>query len=252
MISYRISFVLIAFFGFLCVVCFFPSNCNACVVFFFYFLSSYGFTLHSFFSQDIWRAYQIRMRSSGLFAVLLIQWLLPGITCLSLLEQMVNDKLISCNVARDELTCAVIDETVKNYYRPDLDLTGPIPNIFCQLTTLVGISFNNNLLTGQIPKCFNMLVNLSYVYISSNQLTGPFPELTSLISMKEFYLSGNLLTGRLPDSIASAWPLMRKFGIHSNKFIGQLPTSYGTWTNLEVAQFNNNAFVGSIPMSYGR
>lgn len=77
------------------------------------------------------------------------------------------------------------------YLRIDGSLTGPIPDIFENMTALVEVRLNGNYFTSTIPSSFSRLSNLQHLGLSSNRLTGSVPDMfhnmSELVDINLFY-----------------------------------------------------------------
>ena len=96
-------------------------------------------------------------------------------------------------------------------------LTGPIPWIIFNMSSLKALGFSDNELSGSLPDqiCRNLGV-LEGLHLSGNKLSGPFP---------------------------SQWSQCKELQILSlsyNLFIGSIPTSIGILTKLNVLYLGNN------------
>jgi len=67
-------------------------------------------------------------------------------------------------------------------------LTGPIPEVIGQLTTLQYLNLGENQLTGSIPDVIGQLTDLQFLYLENNQLTGEVHP--SLFQLRYVQVSG--------------------------------------------------------------
>ena len=84
-------------------------------------------------------------------------------------------------------------------------LTGPIPWIIFNMSSLKTLAFTYNELSGSLPDqiCRNLGV-LEGLYLSGNKLSGPFPSKWSQCKeLQMLSLSFNLFTGSIPTSIGN-------------------------------------------------
>ncbi|KAJ0935492.1 putative leucine-rich repeat-containing, plant-type, leucine-rich repeat domain superfamily [Helianthus annuus] len=76
---------------------------------------------------------------------------------------------------------------------------GEIPNIICNLKSLMVLNLSNNNLSGQIPYALGNLVAMEALDLSRNQLEGEIPQsVKNLNFLSSFNLSQNHLVGRIP------------------------------------------------------
>ncbi|RDY04659.1 putative LRR receptor-like serine/threonine-protein kinase, partial [Mucuna pruriens] len=83
------------------------------------------------------------------------------------------------------------------------NLTGNIPLDITQLTGLVELWLDGNMLTGQIPD-FTGCMDLKIIHLENNQLTGALPtSLVNLPNLRELYVQNNMLSGTVPSELLS-------------------------------------------------
>ncbi|XP_038688546.1 receptor-like protein 6 [Tripterygium wilfordii] len=84
------------------------------------------------------------------------------------------------------------------------NLTGEIPSLICNYTSLVDLDLSNNSFSGAIPTCFGSLSSLNVLNLQKNTFSGRIPEFfdkgSTLMSLN---LHGNQLEGPLPRSLAN-------------------------------------------------
>ena len=70
------------------------------------------------------------------------------------------------------------------------------------LSHLVSLQLNDNLLTGEIPSELGNLTKLTILYLNNNELTREIPpELAELSNLRRLRLAGNELTGCIPQGL---------------------------------------------------
>ncbi|XP_074284266.1 receptor-like protein EIX2 [Silene latifolia] len=161
----------------------------------------------------------------------------------------------------------------------DNQISGPIPNSFCQLTSLKSLSIQNNSLSGEIPKCLVNFSSLSFVRLSYNKLKGSIPCFNNSDSYRSIlgkvfylYLNDNMLTGEIPSCLSDLtnlkvldiggnqlsgkmlkWFSAEKFRelqilrIRGNKFSGPIPSLICSLPHLQIMDLAHNHFKGYIP-----
>ncbi|KAG1339149.1 putative LRR receptor-like serine/threonine-protein kinase [Cocos nucifera] len=83
-------------------------------------------------------------------------------------------------------------------YLSGKNLTGNIPSELMNLSGLVELWLDGNMLTGPIPD-FGGCLNLKTIHLENNQLTGELPSsLADLPSLRELYVQNNMLSGTVP------------------------------------------------------
>ncbi|KAJ9540183.1 hypothetical protein OSB04_026689 [Centaurea solstitialis] len=125
-------------------------------------------------------------------------------------------------------------------------LSGNLPPQLGNMTNLVVIDLNNNLISGPIPDSLGNLSFLQTLEIANNSLSGPLPDsigrLSSLLSM---YLPDNFISGPLPDSLGRLSSL-EELDISNNEINGTLPQSVGQLTKLMTLNIMNNLLTGVV------
>jgi PKD repeat protein len=126
---------------------------------------------------------------------------------------------------------------------PNNNLTGEIPEIIKEFSSLIKMDLSGNQLSGNIPEELGDAVSLENLNLGNNQLTGSIPgTLSKLQNLKSIYLNDNKLEGSVP---AFFDPMkLNVFWIHNNNFdvlpqlthIGQLNDSIANF------RFENNRF----------
>ncbi|KAK8622621.1 hypothetical protein V6N13_117530 [Hibiscus sabdariffa] len=98
--------------------------------------------------------------------------------------------------------------------RMELDdnvLTGLIPTTFGELKELQSLSLMENKLQGSVPYELCQLNNLAFLFLTSNNLSGPIPSCLGLNNLLILNLSSNSLSGPLPIDIGK-WNVLTKYG----------------------------------------
>ncbi|KAJ6918042.1 hypothetical protein NC651_012302 [Populus alba x Populus x berolinensis] len=82
-------------------------------------------------------------------------------------------------------------------------LTGPLPNAFYNISSLVTLDLGHNNLTGPIPNWIDSLSELSILLLKSNQFNGELPvQLCLLRKLSILDLSENNFSGLLPSCLS--------------------------------------------------
>lgn len=96
------------------------------------------------------------------------------------------------------------------------NLTGSLPNSFCNLTEMRYLYLAHNNLTGDLPSCFSNLVNLNSVDFTNNKFTGAIPsEIVNFPHFADLIIDGNDFTD-LPDM--TSMPELSILTVTNNKF----------------------------------
>ncbi|KAL5997618.1 hypothetical protein ACLOJK_008548 [Asimina triloba] len=160
---------------------------------------------------------------------------------------------------------------------------GLLPTSVAKLPKLKHLNLGWNYFMGWIPSSYGSLKQLQFLHLSGNDLGGFIPaelgNLTNLQSSSTFNSVGWNLEGHLPPELgpSRAQPLAtwgkRTHGRHScrarnetkhnkvpsklvrldlsiTRLFGNLPSSIGDFSNLEVLLLAGNQFFGEIPSKY--
>ncbi|XP_051150550.1 putative leucine-rich repeat receptor-like serine/threonine-protein kinase At2g24130 isoform X2 [Andrographis paniculata] len=151
------------------------------------------------------------------------------------------------------------------------DLGGELPEIVGDLSSLVQINLDRNLIHGSIPQQISNLVNLTLLNLSSNRLHGSIPsELSRMSSLERLLISNNSLSGQIPSSFGNMSRLglldlsrnrlsgtipdsfanlvqLRRLLLYDNHLSGNIPPSLGQCVNLEILDLSDNGISGEIP-----
>ncbi|KAJ9560525.1 hypothetical protein OSB04_005685 [Centaurea solstitialis] len=128
-------------------------------------------------------------------------------------------------------------------------LTGSIPNVFRNLTSILTLDIGNNFLSGRIPEFHGNLSNLRILILRNNNFSGSIPkQLCQLSDVSLIDLSSNSLSGSIPSCLHNIikpfHPTFTKEmfqeGLHDEyKHEGVLykdPISFHLWLDVEIAE----------------
>ena len=125
-------------------------------------------------------------------------------------------------------------------------LTGEIPSLICNASSLYVLDLSHNNLSGAVPKCLVHSNVLSVLDLRMNSLHGTNPATFSKGNyFRNIDLNGNQLEGPLPRSLANCRNL-EVLDLGSKKINGTFPYWLGSLLNLQVLVIRSNKFQGHI------
>ncbi|PIN20844.1 Leucine-rich repeat protein [Handroanthus impetiginosus] len=136
-------------------------------------------------------------------------------------------------------------------YLSDNNMSGPIPDVFANMTSLSLLDLSENGLEGGIPKYFGNMSNLLDIDLSWNNLTGELSELMTNLSgpleqkLQSLRLIGNIISGSLPNM--SRFSSLEYLILMENQLNGCIQESYIKLPHLRVLSLSSNQFIGPVP-----
>lgn len=128
--------------------------------------------------------------------------------------------------------------------------TGEIPSELSNLANLLAIDLSNNNLTGVVPGSFSELSQLQFLNLGNNCLTGEIPASIFLncTELWDVYLHGNALSGEIPLSRDIYLPDLLRFDLYSNSLTGRIPSWLSNSTRLIELDVEDNSLFGELPI----
>ncbi|KAL7217803.1 hypothetical protein ACSBR2_011106 [Camellia fascicularis] len=129
-------------------------------------------------------------------------------------------------------------------------LTGEIPTLICNLSSLGVLDLSNNSLSGLIPQCLGNLSNsLSVLNLEINSFRGTFTvTFTKGNMLRNLNLNGNQIEGQVPRSLLNCGHL-EVLDLGKNKINDTFPHWLETLIELQVLVLRFNRFHGYIGTS---
>lgn len=126
--------------------------------------------------------------------------------------------------------------------------SGKIPSSEMRnLTKLIQLSWDENVLTGPIPRTIKSLQALQYLSLIGNELSGfIIKELCQIKSLAYLYLSGNKFSGAVPLCSGNLTALQR-LNLRNNKLISEIPSHLWNLKDILEVNLSSNNLVGNIP-----
>lgn len=165
--------------------------------------------------------------------------------------------------------------SLKELHLYDNQLTSTIPTSIFKPANLTAVLFGMNKLTGTLSfSMFQEASNLVYLYLNANDLGGTlddFAQAEGLLSLKKLRLEYNSFSGTIPKLELPSLELfyaynnsllasglenlssnvaLKKLKLSNCSLTGEIPTTLGNLTNLEVLHLNGNQLTGTVPSEF--
>ncbi|XVF18626.1 hypothetical protein REPUB_Repub11eG0038700 [Reevesia pubescens] len=128
-------------------------------------------------------------------------------------------------------------------------LTGNIPSLICNWTSLVILDLSKNSFSGTIPECLgNLSYSLKFMNLQMNNFYGKIPDSFMKNELRNLFLNDNQLEGSLPRSLANCSSL-EVLNLGNNKLTDIFPHWLAPLPRLQVLILRFNRLHGSIPNS---
>ncbi|XP_022717775.1 receptor-like protein 12 [Durio zibethinus] len=129
------------------------------------------------------------------------------------------------------------------------NLTGNIPSLICNWTSLVVLDLSKNSLSGTIPECLgNFSYSLKFMNLQMNNFSGKIPDSFMNNLLKNLFLNDNQMDGLLPRSLANC-SYLEVLNLGNNKLTDTFPHWLASLPSLQVLILRFNRLHGSIPNS---
>ena len=131
-------------------------------------------------------------------------------------------------------------------------LSGPLPAVLANLSSLSALNLRSNELTGSIPSELGSLIYLESMFLDGNELTGSIPpELGALSRVVYLFLGDNELAGSLPATLGNLSSI-EHLSLSANDLTGLIPLEWGDMTSLLQLNLARNSLTGPIPPELGK
>ena len=148
---------------------------------------------------------------------------------------------------------------VAGIWLPRNNVTGTLPALLGELTSLKVLELGGNRFSGSIPVEFGNLRHLEKLSLygprmaeDDEGLTGPIPtELGNLVELTELDLFGQKLTGPIPAALGNLTKLST-LRLVANRLTGEIPPELGNLTALHWLYLDHNRLTGPVPATLGR
>jgi Leucine-rich repeat (LRR) protein len=127
------------------------------------------------------------------------------------------------------------------------NLTGEIPQLICNLSSIAFLDVSNNYLSGLLPQCLgNLSDSLRVLNLHNNSFHGTIPETFAKGNkLKMIDFSQNQLQGRLPRSLTNC-TMLEALNLGDNKMKDTFPFWLGILPRLRVLILRSNGIYGAM------
>ncbi|KAL3538464.1 hypothetical protein ACH5RR_001830 [Cinchona calisaya] len=131
-------------------------------------------------------------------------------------------------------------------------LDGYLPPWLGSFHQLQYLTLMNNSFTGLIPPSISNMSRLVHLNLAFNDLRGHIKEeIFNISSLEIISLISNSFTGSLPDYMCQNLQGLNWLSLSTNKLSGQIPSSIGRCSRLQMLSLSDNEFYGVIPKEIG-
>ncbi|XP_058216818.1 receptor-like protein 33 [Rhododendron vialii] len=136
---------------------------------------------------------------------------------------------------------------MRNFFISNNSLSGEIPSLICNASSLNILDLSHNKLSGAVPQCLgNFSSFLTVLNLRSNGFKGTLPlAFAKPNTLRSLDLSGNQFEGPLPRSLTNCRSL-EVLNVGNNKINDTFPYWLGTLPELQVLVVRSNRFHGPI------
>ncbi|XVF77163.1 hypothetical protein PTKIN_Ptkin14bG0019300 [Pterospermum kingtungense] len=151
---------------------------------------------------------------------------------------------LSSNLVHGDLPIPPL--TTQVFFISKNSISGQIPSLICNLSSLGFLDLSHNNLSGIIPQCFgNLSKSVELLNLRVNKFHGIIPTFFKGCQLKNLNLNGNQLEGPLTRSIRKCKGL-EVLDLGNNRIKGKFPRWLGSLPRLEVLVLRSNQLQGSI------
>ncbi|KAI8558215.1 hypothetical protein RHMOL_Rhmol04G0072800 [Rhododendron molle] len=137
-------------------------------------------------------------------------------------------------------------------YIDNNNLSGGIPLLIGNFTSMVNFTATYNPFGGSIPNSFGQLKNLRILALGATQILGTIPpSLYNLSSLEILSVAFNRLRGSLPPTFGFIFPHLQLLQLEHNQFNGPIPPSLSNSSKLVQLALEHNSFSGKVRNDFG-
>ena len=151
----------------------------------------------------------------------------------------------------DGVTTDISDDRVTALELEGDGLSGALPPVIAELTSLERLDLSDNALTGPLPQALGSLAALEDLDLARNEITGSLvSSVGNLENLKTLDVSNNRLSGPLPASLGNLG-MAEALDFSSNRLSGSLPPALGNLIGLGTLDLSHNPLSGTLPPAMG-
>ncbi|XP_022759854.1 receptor-like protein 12 [Durio zibethinus] len=137
--------------------------------------------------------------------------------------------------------------SIYHYFVSDNLLTGEIPSMICNLTSITTFDLSNNKFSGTLPPCLgNLSSSLSILNLQNNNFHGLIPQSCKKGSkLRMIDISQNQLDGQIPRSLVNC-NMLEFLNLGNNQIVDTFPSWLGRLPELRILILRHNGFHGAI------
>ena len=136
--------------------------------------------------------------------------------------------------------------SLRELYLHDNNLFGELPRDLAKLDALIFLSLSGNSIEGVIPPEWGQFFSLVWLALDRNNLSGTIPpELANLSVLERLTLGYNNLSGTIPPELGKLATL-KALRLEHNDLVGLMPPELADLSSLEVLALENNKLTGNV------
>ncbi|KAL3815756.1 hypothetical protein ACHAXA_008806 [Cyclostephanos tholiformis] len=133
------------------------------------------------------------------------------------------------------------------YLEYNSGITGTLPDIVSDLTSLVAFSVSKTGLHGTLPPSLSRLTNLNALYLDDCNFTGSLDVVMEMTNLTHVYLEDNWFTGIIDDDFFANTMDLEHLDVSNCSLRGYIPGHLFNMSKLEVLDLSDNEIGGILP-----
>lgn len=160
-------------------------------------------------------------------------------------QGVICPKTTNCITTNTGQTCSITSLNVNNR-----NLTGSLPPIVSNLTSLLHYDVSANFIFGHLPIFANTpnIKSLNFSYnLFNSKIPDNFLEVDNVPFLYLIYFSSNDLIGSIPSIFYNLTNSLQYFNVYNNSLTGTISSEIGKLKNILYLNYGDNYFRGLIP-----